>query len=253
MDIKPKKYDLFTIGNPKTKKGESLGYLTLVLHMSPWKDNKLGVNLCPYATKECIKLCLNDSGRSEMQGNDGTIKNARRRKANEFLADRKTFLFKLMQEIKYYERKAEKQGLKIAVRLNGTTDIQWYKVKHEGKSIFEIFSHIQFYDYTKDPMILNHALLVKNYHITFSWSGENEKECYDAIEKGFNIAVAFTGKKSDPLPDTFLGLPVLNADLHDCRFLDLPGHIAGLKVKGIKARKVTESTFLVTIERKNAA
>ena len=253
LEIKAKDHKLFTVGNAKTKKGEKLGYLTLILHLSPYKDNEKNVNLCPYATQECIDTCLNDSGRSEMQGDNGTIKNARRRKSNQFLNDRKDFTYKLMQEIKFYENRAKKQNVKIAIRLNGTSDIQWYKVKLENLSIFEYFKHIQFYDYTKDPVILKQSQEVENYHITFSWSGKNQEECMLAIEKGFNVAVPFQGPKKDPLPETFLGVPVLNADIHDLRFLDLPGSIAGLKVKGIKARKVTESQFLVNIERKMVA
>lgn len=248
-----KDHKLFTIGNPKTKKGESLGYLTLVLHLSPSTDNALGVNLCPYASLECIALCLNDSGRSEMQGQDGTIKNARRRKSNQFLDNRKDFVFKLMQEIKFYQNRAKRQGLTLVIRLNGTSDIQWSKVKIEGLSIFEFYPEIQFYDYTKDPAILRQSEKLKNYDITFSWSGKNKENCLDAIAAGFNVAVAFQGKKKDPLPESFLGLPVLNADETDLRFLDKKGHIAGLKVKGIRARKTTESSFLVNIERKNAA
>jgi hypothetical protein len=252
MNIKAKDHKLFTVGNPKTKKGESLGYLTLVLHLSPYKDNKLGVNLCPFATLECIELCLNDSGRSAMQGENGTIKNARRRKANEFLEDRKAFLYKLIQEIKFYQNRTKKQGLTLVIRLNGTSDLRWYKVRLDSLNIFEIFPEIQFYDYTKDPSILGDSLKMKNYHITFSWSGKNQEECMQAIKQGFNIAVPFTGKKSEPLPSTFLGLPVFNADETDLRFLD-PIGIAGLKVKGNRQRKKVESQFLVTIERKKAA
>jgi hypothetical protein len=251
---RPKDFQLFTVGNPKTKKGESLGFLTLVLHLSPHKDNDFKISLCEFATKECIALCLNDSGRSAMLGKNGTIRKARRRKANEFLTDKRGFLEKIVREIRYYQNRAKKKGLTLVVRLNGTSDIQWSQVKYlDGRNIFEILAGLQFYDYTKNPEIARDSLGLKNYDITFSWSGKNEKECYDAIGLGLNIAVAFTGSKKDPLPDTFLGLPVLNADINDLRFLDAKRHVAGLKVKGNRQRKVKKSSFLVTIERKNAA
>lgn len=254
MELKPKNFELFTTGNPKTKKGESLGFLTLVLHLSPHKENDFKVSLCSYATKECIALCLNDSGRSAMLGKEGTIRKARRRKANQFLTDSRQFLENLAREIGYYQRRAKKQGLTLVIRLNGTTDIFWYSVRNlQGKNLFQLFPEIQFYDYTKNPSIAEKSLEMKNYDITFSWSGKNEKECYKAISQGLNIAVPFVGEKKEPLPENFLGLPVLNADINDLRFLDKKGYIAGLKVKGNRQRKVKKSSFLVTIERKKVA
>jgi hypothetical protein len=248
----PKQFNLFTTGNPKTKKGESLGYLTLVLHLSPGKDNAFKENLCPFATKECLALCLNDSGRAAMGGKNGKIRNARRRKANEFLTDKRQFLENMVREIEYYKRRATRQGLKLVVRLNGTTDINWSQVLYlNGQNIYQLLPEIQFYDYTKDWEILQASKAIPNQYITFSWSGKNEGECIQAINEGFNIAVPFVGKKSEPFPVEFLGLPVFNADETDLRFLD-PVGIAGLKVKGNRQRKVVKGTFLVNIERKAA-
>lgn len=238
-------HGLFTTGNMKTRKGEKLGYLTLILHLSPYTDNSLGVNLCPHSTSECVAYCLHDSGHSELQGY-GTIKKARRRKSDLFLADRRGFLEKLAEEIRYYENRVIKKGLKLAVRLNGTADIQWSKVKDlHGKNIFETFPDVHFYDYTKDPKIVEHGNLYENYHITFSWSGQNLKQCLKASGLGCNIAVPFQGV----LPTGFMGLPVFNGEETDLRFLDPYGCVVGLKVKGRKQKKVGISQFLVSIEK----
>ena len=51
-----------------------------------------------------------------------------------------------------------------------------------------------------------------------------------AIQAGYNIAVVFDNKK--PMPETFMGLPVINGDETDLRFLDNTNSIVGLKAKG---------------------
>lgn len=244
--MKPKNHNLFTIGNTKTQKGEKLGYLTLILHLSPHKQNERGVNLCPFASPECIAACLNHSGLADVFK---TIIPARERKTNEFLDDRRGFLLKLMQEILYYRKKAKEQGLKLAIRLNGTSDIPWYKMKIGGKNIMEWFPPIQFYDYTKSLATLGYYIagdLPKNYHVTFSWSGSNEQHCQFALSQGVNVAVPFHKK----LPDEFMGVAVLDGDEHDLRFKDIgQGCIVGLRVKGNRQKKQS-NVFLVTIEKK---
>jgi hypothetical protein len=54
-----------------------------------------------------------------------------------------------------------------------------------------------------------------------------------------NAAVVF-----QTLPDTFLGLQVINGDEHDLRHLDPKGVIVGLLPKGRKAKRDT-SGFVV--------
>ena len=57
----------------------------------------------------------------------------------------------------------------------------------------------------------------------------------ELVESGQNVAVVF-----DEIPDTWLGLPVINGDEHYLRFLDpTTGVIVGLKAKGPKAKKDT--------------
>ena len=243
--IKAKNHNLFTVGNAKTQKGEKLGYLTLILHLSPSKRNAMGIDLCPYSSKGCRAACLVDSGRATIFQ---AINKARERKTNEFLADRRGFLEKLVQEINHYRKQATKKNLELVVRLNGTSDISWYKIRcPNGKNIFQSFPDLQFYDYTKNPDTVENSLEIPNYDITFSWSGENESECFEAL-KFVNVAVPFQVKKSESLPDNFMGLPVFDGDTNDLRFKD-PWHcIIGLRVKGNAQKKLT-SSFLVTIDR----
>lgn len=241
------KHNLFTVNNTKTEKGEKLGYLTLILHLIPSNKNSHGVNLCPYSSPECVKLCLNESGLGDVFP---TVQNARKRKTDEFLNDRVAFLKKLIEEIEAYRLKAKKEKLTLCIRLNGTSDIQWSKIKLEGKNIFEHFPTVQFYDYTKNPFIALYSLDQKNYHVTFSWSGENQELCENMLERGLNVAVPFMVKKGNPLPKKFYGYRVIDGDETDLRFLDKKKSIVGLRVKGNKQKKETKHGFIIQIERK---
>lgn len=248
---KSKNHNLFTVGNTKTVKGLKQGYLTLILHFAPHTMNDKKINVCPHATESCIATCLNDSGRYRLFP---AIKKARIRKTNQFLENRALFIDNIAEEIQYYKNQASKKGLLLCVRLNGTSDIRWSKVNStQGKNLFTLFPTIQFYDYTKNPYIVGDSKHIKNYHITFSFSGENHTECWDVAGMGINIAVAFQGvKKSEEFTGTWQGKKIVDGDLNDLRFLDKRGMVVGLRVKGIK-QKTMENSFLVQIERKKAS
>jgi hypothetical protein len=48
--------------------------------------------------------------------------------------------------------KAKRIGLNPLVRPNGTSDIAFENIiVHDGKTIFQLFPDVQFYDYTKHP------------------------------------------------------------------------------------------------------
>ena len=100
---------------------------------------------------------------------------------------------------------------------------------------------IQFYDYSK---IANRRNIPDNYHLTFSYSEANpiyQRQTKIALDKGMNIAVVFRNKEN--MPKTFLGLPVIDGDKTDLRFLDPSQCIVGLYAKG-KAKK-DQSGFVI--------
>ena len=49
---------------------------------------------------------------------------------------------------------------------------------------------------------------------------------------GLNVAVVFAVKRGRPLPETFWGRRVIDADLTDLRYLDPAGVVCGLRAKG---------------------
>lgn len=191
----------------KTSKGIKKGVLTGILYMTPHTGS--GINLCPMAhLAKCAAPCLNTAGRGKMSN----VQVARLRKAlmfNQHLAEFKTLLIK---EVTRLVSKAKKEGLIPMVRLNGTTDIRWERVFPE---IFEMFSDVQFYDYTKIPnRDVSH---IPNYHLTWSYSGVSEYARFAsvAVENGHNVAVVFRDKGT--IPQTFLNLPVVDGDNTDIR------------------------------------
>ena len=60
---------------------------------------------------------------------------------------------------------------------------------------------------------------------------------------GINVAVVFTTSRSEALPETWNRFPVIDGDLHDCRFLDPTGVVVGLRAKGVA--KGAQSPFVV--------
>jgi len=208
--------------NAKTVKGDNLGeYLTAIMYLSPHKDNTSGMNLCPKASKGCVSACLYTAGR----GAFSNVQRARRAKSDYFIEDRASFLTQLDLELRMFSFLAKREGKKPAVRLNGTSDVDWGSLLNLSS-----YPEIEFYDYTKVEYRMGKYRDTPNLHLTFS-KDENSKESQleYLLSNKMNVAAVFSGKT---LPDTYLGYPVINGDLTDLRFLDERGVIVGLLAKG---------------------
>lgn len=217
-------------GNTKLAKGAESAYESVGLFLAPGTTD--GVNLCPFATPECLSGCLASAGRA---GIFPAIAQARLRKTREFLADRHGFLRRLSREIRLASRRAARRGKRLAVRLNGTSDVRW------PESIYVEFPSVQFYDYTKNPQVKTRG----NHHVTLSFSGENLPDCLARLREGGNVAVVFD---SPDFPDTWHGYPVVSGESSDLRFINPPGHVIALKAKG-RARAIAPGGF-IQISRK---
>jgi hypothetical protein len=212
--------------NAKTSKNELETYI-MYLAPSTLVD---GVNMCPFASPECIELCLNTAGR----GVFSNVQLSRIKKTEFFRDDREQFYIQLCNELLKIHDQAIKQNKSIAIRLNGTSDVDHLGLllRYTGINFLdEFYSDLIFYDYTKN---INHVKKYKNsrYHLTFSRSECNDKQVNQAIELGANIAVVFRNE----LPATYKGLQVINGDLSDLRINDPKQCIVGLIAKG-KAKK----------------
>ena len=67
-----------------------------------------------------------------------SVQDARINKTNAFWKDRLQFLKDLDAEIKQLSKRADAAGFKFAVRLNGTSDLPWYRYKVDGKNLMQL-------------------------------------------------------------------------------------------------------------------
>jgi hypothetical protein len=234
-------------GNAKTVKGDKFGeYETAIMYLAPAAQSLMG-NVCPMAIMAgCEMGCLSKAGRAGMFS---SIVEARIKKTQRYFRDRAAFMADLVKDVAAFERYCAKKGVKAAVRLNGTSDIQW-EVAHpcvrdgiKYASIFDAFPAVRFYDYTKITKRAYRALPA-NYSLTLSYSEANpayaDMVIAAAKDTGANIAVVY---RSKALRDSLVGdhlegavrmtnRPVIDGDETDMRFTDPMGVIVGLYAKG---------------------
>ncbi len=178
------------------------------------------------------------------------INKSRITKTKLFFENRDLFMDILIKEIISGKLKAKKLGLNFSVRLNNTSDLhpnQFYKIINGKKvNILELFPDINFYDYTKVPNRINMVKKYPNYHLTFSYSGWNIKDCLLHLRNNINVAVVF-----DEIPTSFMGIEVIDGDQFDMRYHDKKGVIVGLKYKRVKSQmKVPTNNRFVVITKK---
>jgi len=213
--------------NAKTVKGQKKGYMTAIIYLAP-SDASGIINTCANASEGCRSACLYTAGRGKMN----MVQQARIAKTSFFAKQRKEFMNQLKREILALVKKASKVGKIPCVRLNGTSDLPWEKVKLEGKSIMEHFSGLQFYDYTKSLTRMVdwcNGKMPKNYHLTFSRCETTDDDVVKGIiKRGGNVAVVYKGEP----PTIDFNADVVNGDESDLRFLDKQGVVVGLIAKG---------------------
>ena len=227
-------YKLLSVdSNPKIAKSNKLAdeYWSCIMHLRP-----VNTRICPYQIEAgCKDACLNTAG---MAGVFPKVQEARQRKTDLFLNYREEFMTQLVLDVIKFIKACDRKGKKPAIRLNGTSDIQWEKIIVEcGQNIFEMFPQVQWYDYTKIPTRKIKHLI--NYHLTWSYSEASSKYANNFNKVKYNIAVVFHKK----LPKTFRGRKVIDGDKHDMRFMDEDNVVVGLLAKG-KA-KVEDNGFVI--------
>ena len=204
----------------KSRKCETVGVLARVMYLTP------GV-LCTHARPGCRRACLgHSSGKMQMP----THSICRDRRTALYLQQTQRFLDHLRIELHQLEHEAKTLRLNPAARLNGSSDIPW---ESRHPEIFEEFSRIEFFDYTKNPLRMKASLAgsgsswPKNYHLTFSAAPGNHCICQEILEQRGNVAMVFCPH----CPRSWRGYRVIDGDKHDARFLDKRGIVVGLRAK----------------------
>ncbi|WP_454735419.1 GP88 family protein [Cupriavidus necator] len=230
------------VGNMKLAKGLKRGVLTAGLSLAP-ADSSGVMNVCPNASAECRKFCLFGTGRgaenmhSQAMGvNPSWV--ARILRTIWWKEDPDSFKQVLLDDTGFYQRRARKRGLDLAVRLNVYSDIVW-EVKFPA--LFETFRGVAFYDYTALAERMGKPR-PPNYHLTFSLKEDNEGAAAARLDDGHNVSAVI---RYTDLPATFMGAPTVDGDAHDLRYLDPPGHVVVLRPKGALAR--SSSAFVQTL------
>jgi hypothetical protein len=198
---------------------------TFILYLAP-ADTIKSHNLCPFASDGCKKACLYTAGR----GKFSNVQESRINKAKYWAYNRKQFYIQLADELLKIHDKAIQSGKAIAVRLNGTSDIDHLDLlkRYSGIDFLDQFySDLIFYDYTKNINAIK-KYKGSRYHLTFSLSESNFLQALSVLSEGGNIAAVFANE----LPDSYMGYNVVDGDLSDLRFLDPSNTIVGLKAKG---------------------
>ena len=226
--------NLLSIGtsNAKTVKNKRV---SAIMYLAPHTQNSKGINVCAKASKGCAVACLYSKGR----GKFNNVQTARINKTERYLNDKKMFAMDLVSELNKLNRKASKLGTEIAIRLNGTSDLDFIGIikSRLGVNVLEEFKNLVFYDYTK---ILGKVAKYSNsqdrYKLAFSLSEDNMDECIEALEK-YNspISVVFGVQKNQDLPKQWNGYKVIDGDKADDLMLDNNGaYVLGLRFKGSK-------------------
>ena len=209
----------------KTIKSEEIGFLTGIVYLTP--DDEL----CPLARLAgCLAPCLKSAGR----GAFNSVQKARAEKTRFFKENRQAFLLSLCADTWTLVRKARKLGMIPLVRPNGTSDIPFENfIVWEGKTIFQLFPDITWYDYTKHPSRNLDGKTAGNYDLTYSFSALTPKPIsIKGLTNHHNRRAAVVFQKREDIPDTFRGWPVVDGDNTDVRHIEPDGVVVALYAKG---------------------
>lgn len=178
-----------------------------------------GYQLCPWRSPECEAACL---GKTAGRSRFSNVQEARIAKTRFLMEHPYEFFRQLYEEL---DNAWRKHNGEFAFRSNVLSDIPWEKIAPQLYDFAEWN-----YDYTKSfKRAMDSLNTPLAYHLTLSYSGHNYEDCIMYLNAGGNVAVVFAGD----LPERHWGVPVINGDLSDARFLDpVGGHIVGLKAKG---------------------
>lgn len=201
--------------------------------------NVSGYETCQWRTKSCTAVCVLDNG----NGRYSSVQKARNVRTW-FLAENPfNFITLLFDEIE----RTSQQHDRLLVRLNVNSDIPWHEIV---PSMFDrgMFSNVDFYDYTKNPAVLQtDGMVGDRYRLVFSLSERirtvsQMEDVYGFVDNGGTVAVVTVRKKNEPAVYETCTRDVVDGDVTDNRF-DESGVFVDLYAKG-KARNLKVGGFV---------
>lgn len=207
------------------------GYSQRIVHLLPARESimyarRFGIrcdnweNLCRGSTRGCRAVCLTDSGRL------GLSVSQRAAFVRSYLwqSHRSVFLERFDAEITAFVRKCKDQPV---IRLYGTHDGD---ILVDAPDVVSAHPDVMFSDYTK--LDIPTGKVADNVYRCKSATEHTTREQFlDYAVRGLNHAVAMDVARGEPLPLFHEGIPVVDGDIDDLRFLDPAGVIVGLRFK----------------------
>jgi hypothetical protein len=215
----------------QTKFGKGQGHRIAGITLSPATEigqhlpSMDGVDLsrasaCDYAG-DCAELCLRGTGRQAFDY--ATL--ARVARTAFLLRSPEAFATLLAHELNLA---AERFG-PLALRPDVLSDLSWDRIT---PWLAELDSVEVVYGYTKNRRKARRWLALPGWHATFSASERNDvTDINRLVASGVNVAIPVHSVKGEPLPEAWGGLPVVDGDENDRRYLDPDGVVVLLRAK----------------------
>lgn len=194
-------------------------------------------NLCTHSSAGCRGVCLHESG--HLGKTNGTI--AKLARTALYAIDPDAFWVLCDDEIRRHRARLAKLGKRLAVRINGTSDIDI------PEALFDAYRDVVFTDYTKRPdLALSWNPHHPNRYVVFSATERTpDAQIATLLAAGHNVVVPFQVTRTGDLPQSYLGHTVIDGDKHDLRFLDSvvepDAHAEGGVIVGVRYKVVPHS------------
>jgi hypothetical protein len=207
------------------------GYEQRVVHLMPARESimyarRFGIkcdhwhNLCRGSTRGCRAVCLTHSGRL------GLSSSQRAAFVRSYLwqSHRSLFIERCDAEITAWKRKCKDQPV---LRLYTIHDGD---ILEDAPELVDAHPDVIFNDYTK--LDIPTGKVAENVYRCKSATEHTTRDQFlDYAVRGLNHAVPFNIPRGADLPKYFHGIPVVDGDIDDLRFLDDDGVIVGLRFK----------------------
>tara|TARA_R100000734_G_scaffold3130_1_gene2940 strand:+ start:12996 stop:13838 length:843 start_codon:yes stop_codon:yes gene_type:complete len=178
-----------------------------------------GINTCKFAGK-CAEGCIAFTGQLGM-----FHQTTMELRMLALYHHTERYLIDMLRALYLQSFKASIDDKQLYCRLNGTSDLPFYKVLDMDAIVSDFNGLAGFYDYTKYPFIKNPW---RSYHLTYSYS-EITKKIHPSFDR---VAIVVTKKDKIKLLSDYPGV-FCDGDLHDIRPLD------GSKYVLLQGKRVT--------------